>query len=461
MRRFWTVRASSFIVFFLFGMLLLAGAFIFMQTAERQAYQAFHESKQRDEALRFAGRMVESGITSGPFSEEQREWLRREASLYRLAIRYESLDGSVVWIDDLPASFGGEAEASQRVRTPLVQEGAAQGVLTAAYLTPLNGDGIPESGYRRANDDAMRLFWIIGTLACAAASLALSRWQSRMPARLARHAERVRLGETAIESPVRGALEWRALGAALNELAVRLDQQEGVRRRLLQDLTHEFRTPVTSMITELEAIVDGLYPVDERRLKDMYNELERLGRLIADMEQLFDAEGARFKLNVERCDLVQVIRDVYRNFLPYAKEQGVSIRFVHPHRPCFAEVDQDRIVQMAINLLTNAMKFLRDGVPGAIELGVAEIPDDDSLVSFYCEDNGIGVAQGDLSSIFERFFRANRFGKHRKPGFGVGLSICKTLAEAHDGSIQVHSRLGHGSRFVVTIPTVYRRSADR
>jgi len=448
----WLRRAdvSLFLSYFLFGSAVLAGVVFYLRDNEEEAYRQFRDSKMQEEAYRFIGRMADRGIPGGPLTEADAAWLARESAIYHLRIRYG--DAGSVWFDELGEAGAGDALT---LRAPLVVRGEVRGTVTA--IPRLTGtEGIPEAASAQTRAAGERTVWLAGFAAIALAATALARRQSAALARTARWAQEIRKGDDSADPPPGGAAELRTIRLTIRELAAKLEKQEGIRGQLMQDLTHEFRTPITSMMTEIDAMLDGIYPIGEERLQEIYGELERLTRLINDVEQLFDAEGAKFKLTIERCDLVPVVQAVCKNFMPVARSKGLKLGFDHPYKPCHAEIDQDRIAQIVINLLTNAMKFTPE--QGEITVGVYAASEEEAAI--YCRDNGIGIGPDDVPRIFDRFYRANRFGSRRIGGLGVGLSICKALAEAHDGKISVESAAGSGSLFTVALPVAYKQKKN-
>jgi signal transduction histidine kinase len=169
---------------------------------------------------------------------------------------------------------------------------------------------------------------------------------------------------------------------------------------------------------------------------------------VDDLEKLSDAEGARFQLNIQRVDMSQLVRDVYEGFVFMSKGKSIRLTFQKPHVPCYAEVDPDRIIQVISNLLSNAIKYTPSG--GAVEVGL--YPARNEIV-VYCQDNGIGISETELTLIFNRFYRVDksRSRHNASGGIGVGLSIAKALVEAHGGMIGAESVLGKGSKFYFCI----------
>lgn len=194
---------------------------------------------------------------------------------------------------------------------------------------------------------------------------------------------------------------------------------------------------------------------DEAMMKDIYEELERLSRLINDMERLSEAESARFSLRIERTDIVRLARRVYDNFLPLARNKGLRMIFESTNVPCFCEVDRDKMIQVISNIISNAIKYNRDG--GKIWLSVDYTPDYTFII---CTDNGIGISEEDLPYIFNRLYRADKSRSRFNSGVGLGLSIVEALVQAHGGEVKAESELGKGTRITVKLPNKFEGTIE-
>jgi signal transduction histidine kinase len=205
---------------------------------------------------------------------------------------------------------------------------------------------------------------------------------------------------------------------------------------MLADVSHELRTPLTVIRGNVEGMLDGLYPVDESRLRSILEETQILSRLVDDLRTLSLAERGVLQLRREPTDLAGLIRETAASFQPKASAEGIHLE-VMAQEGSQVEVDPERVREILSNLLTNALHYTPSG-------GVVKVSYDGGTVSV--EDNGPGIAPADLPHIFERFYKASDSG-----GMGLGLSIAKYLAEAHGGEIRVESAPGRGTKFSFTL----------
>ena len=169
------------------------------------------------------------------------------------------------------------------------------------------------------------------------------------------------------------------------------------------------------------------------------------------------ADEGRLPLAVEECDLRELVAEASETASMLAEAAGLTVQTTMPDTPVPLRVDRNRIRQLLLNLVTNAVKYTGQG--GEVSLGLVDQGD---RVTLTVGDTGIGIAAGDLPHIFDRFWRADpaRSRAGERPGTGLGLAITKWVAEAHGGAISAHSRPGRGTIFTVTLPRLRPASSS-
>ncbi|MNI28363.1 Alkaline phosphatase synthesis sensor protein PhoR [compost metagenome] len=389
-------------------------------------------------------------IDGRPLSDEQENWLRRRAALYGVMMRLESKDRKEVSLETFTNS-GRRIEDGLSVEAVYVKDGLTAGYLKLSYMVQRNELDPSFQEFQHTIRLRTRILISIIMIVAIIFSLWVARWLSRHLNHVYLAAEEISAGKRNIRIPTKGPEEVRRLAMTLNEMTVELKRQEDWRHHLMEDFMHELRTPLTSVLSQVEAMIDGIYESDKDRLEELYEELFRLTRLVNDLERLSEAEAARFIMNVRRTDMVELARRVYNSFQALAREKGIRLSFEPVHVPCYAEVDQDKIMQVLTNLALNAIKYTSGG--GTIIIKVDWVH---NYTRITCEDTGIGISENDLPYIFNRMYRADKSRSRFSGGVGLGLSIAKALVEAHNGSIEAKSRVGYGSRFIITVPNVYR-----
>src|SRR5213079_1407090 len=232
--------------------------------------------------------------------------------------------------------------------------------------------------------------------------------------------------------------ELGRLAETLNQMMTRLERSFAALRRFTADASHELKTPLTVLRAGVErAITTPNLPQDTlATLEETLQEIKRMTELVEALLTLARADEGIAPLHREPGELL-------------AEEAGVRMEVTTSAEPLVVSIDATRIRQLLLNLLTNAVKYTPAGGSVRLQLGPAN-----GKLTLTVADTGIGIAPGDLPHIFDRFWRADsaRTRTGERPGAGLGLAICKWIAEAHGGHIDVVSRPGRGTTFTVSIP---------
>ncbi len=255
-------------------------------------------------------------------------------------------------------------------------------------------------------------------------------------------AGRVAEGDYSARVAEKGSPEVQSLGRAFNNMAARLSQADEQRRNLLADTTHELLTPLTVIQGNLEGMLDGVYPADEANLRSILDETNILSRLLEDLRTLALAESGTLQLKKEPVDLLMYLKDVTSVFQSQAAAQGVTITVKAAGNLPMAEIDPARMRQVLSNLLANDLRYTPAG--STISLGCES---DGKNILLSIQDEGPGIAEGDLEHVFERFYKSTDSG-----GMGLGLAIAKHLVEAHGGRVSAENAPGRGTIFRIALP---------
>lgn len=245
-------------------------------------------------------------------------------------------------------------------------------------------------------------------------------------------------GELGVTVPRTTADEFGTLTDAFNEMAGRVREMITTRDQLLIDVSHELRSPLTRMKVALELMPDD---AQRARLSSEVAEMERMIAGLLELERLRAGRG----VNPSRRDLVPIVQEVVATF----EDRVPGVRFdAHDSREVRAEVDAEQLKTVMRNLLENAVKYSRPD-SRAIQVTV-QTRGEDAVVRV--ADDGVGIPSEDAERIFEPFFRVDRSRSKESGGYGLGLSICKRVMEAHGGRIALESRNGRGATFVLSFP---------
>ncbi len=280
-----------------------------------------------------------------------------------------------------------------------------------------------------------------GILLAALLSYLLARRLTRPIGALAAATGRVAAGEPHVEVPVQGQDELAGLGRSFNEMSAQLARAREAQRSFLESVSHELKTPLTSIRGYAEALEDGAVPAADAG-GVIVAEADRLQRLVFDLLDLARLGRSGFAVSHDRIDLGSVAAAAVRRHLPRARELGVKLE-CSSDSGAWGIGDQDRLLQATSNLIENALRLTP--ADGSVTVGA-------TAGRITVRDTGPGLAPADLPRAFERFYLYDRYRSERAVGSGLGLAIVKELTAAMGGGVEAASAPGGGARFTLRVP---------
>lgn len=238
--------------------------------------------------------------------------------------------------------------------------------------------------------------------------------------------------------------ELSELGNAINHMAKSLDRARGLERQFLLSVSHDLRTPLTSIRGYAEAIADGTAVDGVRAATIIQTEAQRLERLVTDLLDLAKLDARQFNLVLQPTDLSQLVPDVAAGFQRQASEVGVRILVDGSDQALWATVDPDRLAQILANLIENALKFAEATI-------IVTYSTSAGRPQLVVADDGPGISTEDMPNVFDRLYVTGQAPKRRETGSGLGLAIVKELVEAHGGRVTALPRPTGGTQFVVDL----------
>lgn len=293
---------------------------------------------------------------------------------------------------------------------------------------------------RRSNSFLVLTIFVLGGLSLVT-SLVFSKKLTDPIKKLTAAANDISEGNIKSRVSVSGNDEISTLARTFNNMADNIEMQESLRRKLTSNIAHELRTPISAMQGEIEGMLDGLIEVDKDRLSSLHEETQRLKKIIEGIEELSRAQASILEMNKQTLTIKPFLNNIKDRFERLFIDKGVKLR-LECDDTLTLHADPDKLSQIVINLLGNALKATDKGGSVLIKAG---IKGDDGFVEV--TDTGSGIKKEDISFVFERFYKAS------EGGLGLGLAIAKELAVAHGGRIEVRSELGKGATFTLYIPT--------
>ena len=369
--------------------------------------------------------------------------------------------GHLAGIDGLRVTLRSAAGKRVGGLSPAIGSTASAPVVVAGRrigdVTVSQADGgllTPEEAHLRHSLD--RLHLVAGLLSGAAAlgvAFLLAQTLARPLRRIRQTAQAMERGELAARVRLTGDPEVRAVGHALNRLAETLEQEERLRKESVADLAHELRTPVTGLLSRIEAAQDGVLSDQPANLAAMHTEALRLTRFLDDLSRLADAQRPGLLLDRHTVDLAEVARAEANAYADRFASAGIDL--ATELQSVWVSADPERIGQVVGNLLSNALRYTNRG--GEVRVAVRR---DGRGAVLEVTDTGIGIEPDDLRFIFTRFWRGEKSRSRVTGGAGIGLAVVDQLVRAHDGRIDVESTPGQGSRFRVFLPAIAANGRD-
>ena len=250
--------------------------------------------------------------------------------------------------------------------------------------------------------------------------------------------------EPAGDIRIRSRDELGSLAHSFNSMKQKMHKNETLRQDLISDISHDLRTPITNINGFLSGMEEGVIPPEDfpKYIRIIREETRRLMKLTGEILKTAHAKSGNIELNTRAVSIARAVQDAVSANRPAAREKDITIA-INVDKKMYVTADPQKIEQVLLNLIGNAVKYSRPN--GHVSISATH---SDAETTVCVEDNGIGIAEEDLSNIFERYYRADS----ETGGYGLGLCIAKTYVEAHGGRIEAQSRVGEGTRICFTLP---------
>ena len=355
-------------------------------------------------------------------------------------------DGVIVYAPD--AARIGQTLSQSELESALPVE--VDGQVVGYLLTPGGAGGLPanfESQLLAKVRNATLLAALISGAVALILAVVLANQVIKPVKALTQSAERIAQGDLTQQVDVKGPPEVVTLGQTLNSMAASLQRSEKNRRALTADIAHELRTPLAVQQANLEALEDGVYPLNQEALKPLREQNELLIRLVEDLRTLSLADAGELELHKRPVDLRELTQLVTQSFEPALANNQITLQIESVGEMPKVMADPDRIQQILHNLLQNALRYTPTGK--SIEINLQQ---EGKYLRLDLRDHGAGIPPEDLDLIFERFYRADSSREHASGSTGLGLAIARKLAEAHGGTLTAFNHTQGGAVFTLRLP---------
>lgn len=328
----------------------------------------------------------------------------------------------------------------------LTAEGSTVGTLVIGYFGHSNMSAAAitfKSAILRLGSFSVLIALIIGALL----SRKLSRQIARPVTQTTEMAKKLAEGSFEFKKlPASKILEINQLVRAVESLKETLICQEKIRRRMAADMAHEIRTPIANLEAQIQAVVDGLIKADDTLMESLYEETERLGFLVAGIEDINRLRTEEMVLSTEVVNIgdetQKVIEAVGPSFEKKHLGSELSIK-----TPVLVRLDRQRYKQVMHNLYANAIKYAYEGT--VVKTSISE-HNEEIIIEIF--DEGLGIEEDELEKVFDYLYRSDDSRSRETGGYGIGLSVAKAIVEAHGGKIRAESQKNKWTRIVINLP---------
>jgi signal transduction histidine kinase len=305
------------------------------------------------------------------------------------------------------------------------------------------------NSFQASFNEALLLALLAAGVVAVLVSLLLSRGVLAPVRILTTASQRISDGHYGERVQSTGSDELGQLADSFNLMADKLEQVETMRRQLIGDVSHELRTPLTAIKGSMEGLMDGVLPATPEIYQQIHQEVDRLARLVDDLQELSRVEAGAYPLDIRPMAVSTLIQTTVKRFAAHAQSKGIEL-----HQDLSAGLppvlaDQDRITQVLTNLVANALQYTPQG--GQVTIRSIRQKDE---IHISVVDTGVGIRAEHIPHLFSRFYRVDKSrSRQAGGGSGIGLTIAHHLVEAHGGHIWAGSAgEGQGSTFTFTLP---------
>ena len=308
-----------------------------------------------------------------------------------------------------------------------------------------------KDGKDALSNTVLILQWVL-TIMILAAAFYLARMLTKPFGKITRSLEEVRGGVTEQEISIPDYTETKLLSEAYNRMLNRMKIQEDSRQEFVSNVSHELKTPITSM----KVLADSLLTQDDVPVElykefmgDIAEEIDRENKIITDLLSLVKMDKKSADINIQETNINQLIELILKRLRPIAAKKNVEL-VLESFKPILAEVDETKLTLALSNLIENGIKYNQENGWVHVSLNI-----DSKYFYVKVEDSGMGIPEEDQEHIFERFYRVDKSHSREIGGTGLGLAITRSAVLMHHGAIKVYSKEGEGTTFTVRIPLKY------
>ena len=398
-----------------------------------------------------SGPRAREALRQGGFDRDLTEVLQIAIQNRLRRLQSNSLISRIRLVDAGGLIVAGKQQAGSNARTyPLEYMGQSVGQMTVDRIALLQGEY--ELSYQADQRRWLYIAALVLLLCSAMMAWGVGRHFLTPVNRLAKGTKALASGELGMQIAGDRKDELGELIVLFNQLSSELKASKSTRDQWVADIAHELRTPLSIMRGEIEALQDGTRKVSKKALNSLKEEIYYLSRLVNDLYELSLSDAGGLKYQFRPCDLAELVQGVVESFSGNEKSSDLTVTFDNEiDATTILSLDEDRIAQLLSNLLVNSSRYTNK--PGVIVVRLAHhVAGDKAGIELSVADSSPGVDEENLPHLFDRLYRVEKSRNRATGGAGIGLAICKNIAEAHGGTITAQpSELG-GLTVIVRFP---------
>ncbi|MBR7888860.1 HAMP domain-containing protein [Marinomonas sp. A79] len=386
-------------------------------------------------------------MDSPPRNEEERRFppppqTSPVEELGPISHRIHLLDAQRQWVIGVPPAL--DKASFQWLEVPVISGTETVGWLVLQQRNLVTGPLV----VRFYEQQQSNLLWIIGLagLTSLVVALFLVRYFLSPLKHLKEGASALSNGDYDFVFEGKSNDEFAALADSFQLLLQSLKKQKESREQWLVDISHELRTPIAVLRSELEAIQDGIRQADMQRIDSMHHQVMGLRRLVDDLYLLSKTDSGVYQMNWQPLNLVTLVQRLIHQFDARAMEKGLHIELIASSDPVILKGDEKTLEQLLVNVLENSLRYT--DAPGSIQVSII---DQEENVGVCVEDSLPGVAAEHLPNVFRRLYRVDQSRSRQHGGSGLGLSICRNIVTMHGGDIRARASTLGGLAIDITL----------
>ena len=457
-------RARMTLSFALIAAMTAIVSILVVSIVWEQHFQQYTADNMQEVAETTADQIAERYATQGAFTQEVLQPVRYALNSNKgIGIQVVDTTGAIMFDSTTEADEDGprgpslapQSRPGNMARAAIVANDAAVGSVRVWVYGSNRLLRASDEEFRNQSYEAMIAASLVAIVLASLIGYLFARGLVRPIRRISKTAIAVKEGDLSARTGMQGDDEVSQLGSTFDAMAAAIERDRQLERRLTTDVAHELRTPLMAIQATVEAMVDGVFPMDEEHLETVNSEVQRLSRLVDSQLKLSRLENRANSNKEEVVDVSKVVGETVAMHDAYVQEHKLELEY-DSEPDVYILGDSDLIRQATANLLSNAVRYTPAG--GRITVYVSK---DDSMAHIAVRDTGIGLTEEEANMVFSRFWRAGSARDRVSGGLGIGLTVVKEIADRHNGWVHVEGKPGQGACFTIGIPLYDEREHRR